>query len=608
MFRQASLFVTVAVLAPAFALAASGEAPVPRSQPRIEVSRQALIASHAAPAIPRELEATPIVIDAERLRLDNYELYLFGIVPPQLSASNGPQARAALDTLIAGNTVHCQIRDRDRDGHLLATCRTATNQDPALELIKRGLAVTARGVLGDSDVAASYIAAEQVAQTQKIGLWAPVASTPIAAPTSNSVVTPSVAAQAIASAVHVAPAADISKGDAKKDQRAAAALVSGSAAIASAVASENPHSPAGFFTRYQIFLTGLVMLLTALSVVFVLVFQRRSERREELRALAAALRGELLAARAMCLGRLKTIMTEADDRTMVWPRIRSTLYQGYVGRIGLLGAELARQIASLYGQSNDYAAYYHPADASRVGNMPKRHALQTMIGHIEEILPKLALIEQTGKRLPVKHDRQAVSMAVTARPAPLHLDSRPLPLASLAGPDTARSSSPSASSQSASQSASQPASPPATERYNTQATSPSSQAVYGGSSLRHDEPRSRQEPSSKPVAERASAQEPAVKETSSAKSDSVTTTATVSVTSTTTTTDPASSPIWEAVRKFTRGQMGEKPADPKEDELPDYTALIEEDMSNFTFMDSDHDYGDTETGDSLARFGGKGRH
>ena len=116
----------------------------------------------------------------------------------------------------------------------------------------------------------------------------------------------------------------------------------------------------GFFERYQILIAGFLMLATALSIIGALWAQKRRDRLDEIKAVAAALRGELMAARGVCFGRIKSITTDAEDSAATWPRIRATLYQAYVGRLGLLGAELARQISSIYGQSSDYAALYAP--------------------------------------------------------------------------------------------------------------------------------------------------------------------------------------------------------------------------------------------------------
>src|SRR5580704_7732936 len=93
--------------------------PAPHSAPRTPVNRQTI--THAEPPA-RDVQGEALIIDGERLRIGDTELRLFGIVPPQLSASFGPQARAALDAVTKGQTVSCHVRDRDHDGRLLATC------------------------------------------------------------------------------------------------------------------------------------------------------------------------------------------------------------------------------------------------------------------------------------------------------------------------------------------------------------------------------------------------------------------------------------------------------------------------------------------------------
>ncbi|MDE2029519.1 MAG: hypothetical protein KGI97_03035, partial [Alphaproteobacteria bacterium] len=164
-----------------------------------------------------------------------------------------------------------------------------------------------------------------------------------------------------------------------------------------------PNIPAnsgqGFFARYQILIAGLLMLGTALSIIAALWTRRRRDKRDETKATAAALRGELMAARGICIGRIRSIATEEEDRAANWPRIRATLYGAYVGRLGLLGAELARQVASIYGQASDYASLYNPsntAGSAASAGTPKKQALETLVRHIDEVLPKLAAIELTG--------------------------------------------------------------------------------------------------------------------------------------------------------------------------------------------------------------------
>ncbi|MDR3424281.1 MAG: thermonuclease family protein [Alphaproteobacteria bacterium] len=382
--------------------AAAQEMPAPRRMPRAPVSREILASQHEATPATRQIQGQAAIIDGEKLRIGDVDLRLFGVVPPQLSASFGPQARAELDALAAGHPVSCTIRDRGHDGRLLATCANANGEDMALALLKHGLAVTARGSIADTELAAPYSAAEQAAENQKIGLW------------SVAVGTATVPAPALAppppkqeSAVLLAGEAENGKNDkiAPHPDKAAALEAPLQAKIAADILAQQAQarlddapSPtgeeAGFFERYQILIAGLLMLATAIGIMGSLAAQKIRDRREERRAVAAALRGELMAARGVCLGRARSIASEAEDHAALWPRIRATLYQAYVGRLGLMGAELARQIASLYGQSSDYAALYSPTSAGH--DAPKKQALEALARHIEEVLPKLAEIEQTG--------------------------------------------------------------------------------------------------------------------------------------------------------------------------------------------------------------------
>ena len=400
-------------------LALAQEAPPPRGMPRLPVSRTPLVEPRDPMPPSQQLQGVAAIIDGEKLRIDKTDLRLFGVVPPQLAASFGPQARAALDSLANGQSVSCYIRDRDRDGRLLATCHNAAGNDMALELLKRGLAVAARGSIADTDIALSYLGAEQTAQSQKIGLWsvsgAPATLATPAPHTESSVALPPKLETKIPprteSAAEVPPttemqtqaklAADLLTQHTQEQAKAQARLDDAAWATGGDV---------GFLERYQILVSCLLMLAIGIGILSVLHRQRRQDKRDELKGLAAALRGELLGARGVCLGRLKSIATDADDKAASWPRLRSTLYQAYVGRLGHLGAELARHVSSLYGQASDYAALYNPA-AATPHPQPKKQALENLVKHMDEILPRLFLIEQTGQLAP----RQTPGVRAAAR-------------------------------------------------------------------------------------------------------------------------------------------------------------------------------------------------
>lgn len=416
-------------LAFVFTLSAQGialaaqEAPPPRKMPRTPVNRQVLVERKAVVPPGSMVQGQATVIDSEKLRIGDIDMRLFGIVPPQLSASFGPQARSALDKMVAGQPVNCMVRDRDQAGRYLATCRNGSNVDIAVEMLRRGLAVTARGSLSATDLSATYLAAEEAAQSQKAGLWSGVQPAPAALhavaspaivpaplPIPSATITPPPQAPAVQHENLVAEATPALAEKATKAEQAKNTNESVDARINSAplpastllpvdAADVSADNAPNFFARYQLLITGLLMMATALSILWVLAMQRRNEKRDDMKALAAALRGELTAARGICVARLKAITNEAEDKAASWPRLRASLYHAYVGKLGWLGADLARQVASIYGQASDYAAFYQLDDDSKVETKPKQQALKTLVHYIEEVLPKLAHIEQTGERL-----------------------------------------------------------------------------------------------------------------------------------------------------------------------------------------------------------------
>jgi len=400
---KAVLLCLVAFLSATAAIAQ--EAPAPNRMPRTPVSRQTLVEPHVSIPSSREIQGTAAIIDGEKLRIGQTDLRLFGIAAPQLTASFGPQARAQLDAMAGGQIVSCKIRDRDRDGRLLATCSSASGSDMALELLRRGLAVMVRGSVAGTEVVTLYTAAEQAAQNQKIGLWSTAISAPAAIPT-TALTHPQPKTET------PAPAVESKKEDkpAVTEQQATiktAANVQAQAKVSADILSQQVEeqkedeawaakNEISIFERFQILISGLLMLTTAICIIGAFEAQRIRDKIDEIKALAAALRGELMAARSVCLGRAKSITCDADDRTAVWPRIRSTLYQAYVGRLGMLGAELARQVASVYGQTSDYAALYNPVSGTFL-EVTKKQALETLVRRIDEVLPKLAQVERTGK-------------------------------------------------------------------------------------------------------------------------------------------------------------------------------------------------------------------
>ena len=543
----------LAILLAAPALA-QDYAPTPRASPRTPVNREFL--NEGRGAVARDVQGQAVVIDGDKLKIGAADLRLFGVVPPSLSANFGPQARTLLDNLTTNQLTDCRVRDRDRDGRLLATCHTAAGADLALELLRRGLAVTARGSLAETELASVYLAAEQAAQAQHLGLWSATAPPPASAAAVNDSAKADLrvaAAEASAASLPPSPAPALivpasppglapppSPDELRREDKTAKALDARNLEKALAAdpvtpppataippvsvsqlgpgADEMTLPPAGFFARYQILLACLLMLVTAAGILITLSFQRRSERREEMKAIAAALRGELMAMRAVCQTRLKMIGPDTDDHVITWPKLRSTLYQAYVGRIGALGAELARQIAAIYGQSSDYAAYYSSLDDARMTATPKKQALQMLCAYIEEVLPRLASIEQTGHRpQQFTHPQNFMPEAPRASRLPVpqtYRQPRPVPAI-----EPQRSRSLTVMPEAEASTAVTPPAPPAAP--------PPASYVPG-----------------------------------------------------------ATAKLWDSLRHFARAQFGEK-AMTDEDGIGDYTSLIEQDMANLSFGDDE---------------------
>lgn len=434
------LFLTMILMGEA---AQAQYAPTPKSAPRTPVRRE-LISGKEAPGLPasRVLEGKATFMDAERLKIGDFEMRLFGVVPPQMGASYGPQARALVDALAQGD-ISCRIHDRARDGQYMAVCKNGNGVDFGLELLRRGLAATARGTLQSSDLGPAYLAAEQAAQLQRMGIWSATlpsalsdklikeAAAKVEAAKAEAVAKAEAEAEAkikeaaakaeaaqkaieladkatisdiaIPAGLLVDPAAEAKVPPAKPETKPleigptaadVQAVLSAPAPAATAELAAAAESK-GFFERYQLLTTGLLGLLAALSITGGVLYRHARDRREDLRALAAALRGELMAARSICLARLAKMTHEPDEKNVTWPRLRTLVFQAYVGRLGHLGADLARQISSIYGQASDYAAYYVGAE-SRPDLASKKQALQTLVHHIEEVMPRLTQVEREG--------------------------------------------------------------------------------------------------------------------------------------------------------------------------------------------------------------------
>ena len=294
------------------------------------------------------------------LRIGETDMRLFGVVPPQLAASFGPQARAALDSLTAGQDITCQIRDRDHEGDCWPAARTRPGSDLVLELLKRGLAVSARGSSPPRRLRQPTLPRNRRRRPKTRSVVDRSSCGSVSCSIGGSAAVPqgrfsrpAIPAPEPRKRTTKLPPSPTKPHQLPRQTKDNQAKIAADLIDARRQANDERWQPApqGFFARYQILISGVLMLATALGICAALWTQKRRDRQDEIRSIAAALRGELMAARAVCHGRLKIMAEHAGETSLSWPRLRSTLYQAYVGRLGMLGADVARQVAAIYGRS-----------------------------------------------------------------------------------------------------------------------------------------------------------------------------------------------------------------------------------------------------------------
>ncbi|MGE0109279.1 MAG: thermonuclease family protein [Bdellovibrionales bacterium] len=433
-------------------------APAPQKAPRTPV--KSLTLSSPTKDLPKNriLSGTATVLDTNLLRIEGFKLRLFGIISPKMEAPMGPQTRIVLDALAKG-TINCQIKDRTREGIYLATCANESNSDFGIELLRRGLAVAERKTLSLTGLAEPYLASEHAAQKQRLGLWQtqvpPAASSEsikqsadevsktkeeastrapatalievterAAANQTEELPRPAVKPTEIAENVspeHISlspeeliPSVTVSLGPAgeKNEVTQTGTEIEIAKETAPEETSEPAHNfdPLAWLERNQIFATGILFLLSSFVLAGGHLWGRQREARRDLSAMAAALRGELMAARAIGRARINKWNNMEESDTAVWPRIRVLVFQANISRLGMLGADLSRQLASIYGQASDFASYYARRKATD-DLKAKKQALQTLLDHIEEVLPRLENIESTGRR-PLPQEPVAVKQSL----------------------------------------------------------------------------------------------------------------------------------------------------------------------------------------------------
>lgn len=133
---------------------------------------------NAAPLLPvgaTTTEGTPVAVDGDTLQIGDKTVRLYGIASPDIRANHGPDARLALDQLIAQQRVSCGELDRQKDNLIIATCKIG-NDDLGEKMLQIGFAAVYRSQVkltpDELALARRYDAAEAQAREQHLGIWA----------------------------------------------------------------------------------------------------------------------------------------------------------------------------------------------------------------------------------------------------------------------------------------------------------------------------------------------------------------------------------------------------------------------------------------------------
>lgn len=156
---------------------AKQQKPVPADEPAPPkaVPVQSVDAAPLLPVGATTTEGTPVAVTGDTLQLGDKTVRLYGIAAPDMRADHGPDARLALDQLIAQRRVQCSEFDRTKDGLVIAACK-ADDADLAEQMLLTGYAAVYRSQVNPTqqelDLAKRYDIAEAKARVRHLGLWA----------------------------------------------------------------------------------------------------------------------------------------------------------------------------------------------------------------------------------------------------------------------------------------------------------------------------------------------------------------------------------------------------------------------------------------------------
>ena len=132
-----------------------------------------LLVALAFPANAEVVSGPAHAVDGDTLVLNDRQVRLAGIDAPELDQSCqrdgqawacGEESKRQLDSMIAGQTVHCQGEGVDPYGRLLGTC-SANRMNLNATMVEYGWATAFRAYSDD------YLAHEHRARSAKAGIW-----------------------------------------------------------------------------------------------------------------------------------------------------------------------------------------------------------------------------------------------------------------------------------------------------------------------------------------------------------------------------------------------------------------------------------------------------
>lgn len=126
--------------------------------------------------VPPVLEGSGQAIDGDEIAIGEVIFQLDGVAAPLMTVPMGPEARVALQALIDGQRLTCDVLDRGADRqHLSGICRVGED-DIAEALLAGGMVAVYRQAASPDaegrERAARYDAAETEARERGIGIWA----------------------------------------------------------------------------------------------------------------------------------------------------------------------------------------------------------------------------------------------------------------------------------------------------------------------------------------------------------------------------------------------------------------------------------------------------